>query len=391
MQVKSKPALHASWIDDRAKDIVKRLQNRGFKAYLVGGCVRDLLVGIHPKDFDIATSALPNEVKKNVPGSYVIGRRFRLVLVKRGLDQFEVATFRRASRPEDFIESTENTDAPAPSGDNFFGTPEEDALRRDFTINALFYDPVSEELIDFANAMTDIKSQTLRMIGDPAARIVEDPIRSLRAIRFAHKLGFRIESSLRDAITQHTAEVGAAILPRRREEFLKLLRLSEPSRAFFEMWDLGLVHTCFPTLVPIFEDPERLEIFMNYLDRMDELVWNKDLTVELYLPLVLAFEKASEGLPDFERRRDQFFRDEVGLFKAEATEILYAFETKEKLHSIDSFKKRGSRRQSAFLSQPSLPLAFRLATFEHELAPSEYWFWHEKLFQRDHPSGQLDQ
>ncbi|MFN7729387.1 MAG: CCA tRNA nucleotidyltransferase [Bdellovibrio sp.] len=378
MQVKSKPALHASWIDDRAKDVVKRLQSRGFKAYLVGGCVRDLLVGIHPKDFDIATSALPNEVKKNIPGSYVIGRRFRLVLVKRGLDQFEVATFRRASRPEDFTELIDE-DAPAPSGDNFFGTPEEDALRRDFTINAMFYDPVSEELIDFAGAMNDIKSQTLRMIGDPAERIKEDPIRSLRAIRFAHKLGFRIEASLREAITKHTAEVGAAILPRRREEFLKLLRLKEPSRAFFELWDLGLIHTCFPTLVAIFEDSERLEIFMHYLDRMDDLVWNKDQTVELYVPLVLAFAQASKGLADFEQRRDRFFRDEIGLFKSEATEILYAFETKDKLHSIESFKKRGSRRQAAFLSQPSLPLAFRVATFERELAPGEFWFWHDKL------------
>ena len=374
MQVKSKPALHASWIDPRAKDIIKRLQSRGHTTYLVGGCVRDLLVGLHPKDFDIATSALPNEVKRQVPGSYVIGRRFRLVLVKRGADQFEVATFRRASRPEDFTETEET-----PTGDNFFGTPEEDALRRDFTINALFYDPISEELIDFANAMADINSQTLRMIGDPSVRIVEDPIRSLRAIRFAHKIGFRIETSLREAITKHTVEVGNSILPRRREEYIKFLRLKEPSRAFLEMWDLGLLQTCMPSLVPIFEDPARLELFVNYLDRMEELCWNKDQTVELYLPLVLAFEKASEDLPDLEGRREKFFRDEVGLFKAEATEIMYAFETKSKLHAIDSFKKRGVRRQNAFLSQPSLPLAFRMAAFEQELPPESYWFWSDKL------------
>lgn len=374
MQVNSKPALHASWIDPRAREIIKRLQSKGFMAYLVGGCVRDLLVGIHPKDFDIATSARPNEVKKVVPGSYVIGRRFRLVLVKRADDQFEVATFRRASRPEDFVEGEEN-----PTGDNFFGTAEEDALRRDFTINALFYDPIAEELIDYANAMQDIHSRTLKMIGNPSTRIIEDPIRSLRAIRFAHKLGFRIDADLRAAMAKHTIEVGAAILPRRREEYLKFLRLADPARAFLEMWDLGLIHTCLPSLVEIFEQTERLEIFLNYLRRKDEICWDQKQTALLYTPLVLAFEQALKGTENFEEKRDRFFRDEVGLFKSEAEGIEYALQIRSKLHFVDSFQKRGSRRQAAFLAQPGLPLAFRVASFERELRPTDYWFWHERI------------
>ena len=169
LEIKQKPHLHASWIDPDAIEIVERLQRAGFTSYLVGGCVRDLLAGIHPKDYDIATNALPNEVKKKVWGSYVIGRRFRLVLVKRGEQQYEVATFRRSSKPEDFSEGEEQ-----PVGDNFFGTPEEDALRRDFTINALFYDPIKDELIDYAKGLADIESCTLRMIGDPKTRILED-------------------------------------------------------------------------------------------------------------------------------------------------------------------------------------------------------------------------
>ena len=183
LEIKQKPHLHASWIDPDAVEIVERLQKAGFTTYLVGGCVRDLLVGIHPKDYDIATNALPNEVKRKVWGSYVIGRRFRLVLVKRGEQQFEVATFRRGSKPEDFTEGEDQ-----PVGDNFFGTPEEDALRRDFTINALFYDPIKNELIDYAKAMADIEATTLRMIGDPKTRIIEDPIRSLRAVLFFKQL-----------------------------------------------------------------------------------------------------------------------------------------------------------------------------------------------------------
>ena len=126
MEIKQKPHLHASWIDPNAKEIVRTLQKEGFQTYLVGGCVRDLLAGLHPKDYDIATSAEPNQVKRKIWGSYVIGRRFRLVLVKRGDQQYEVATFRRESTPDDFeTAEAENEDptAPPPSGDNFFWHP----------------------------------------------------------------------------------------------------------------------------------------------------------------------------------------------------------------------------------------------------------------------------
>ena len=176
MEIKQKPTLHASWIDPDAKEIVRLLQREGFTTYLVGGCVRDLLVGIHPKDFDIATSAEPNQIKRKIRGAYVIGRRFRLVLVKRGLQQYEVATFRRSMSEEDIEalaatteEDPEQTPSPAVSGDNYFGTPEQDALRRDFTINALFYDPVKNELIDYANGLADIERRLLRMNVDPVA------------------------------------------------------------------------------------------------------------------------------------------------------------------------------------------------------------------------------
>ena len=131
MEVQKKPHLHRDWVDPAAYEIVKSLHDAGYETYLVGGCVRDLLVGLHPKDYDIATMALPEEVRKLVPRAYIIGKRFRLVLVRRGESQFEVATFRRDFDPSDF------PDGP-PMGDNVFGTSVEDAKRRDFTVNALF-------------------------------------------------------------------------------------------------------------------------------------------------------------------------------------------------------------------------------------------------------------
>lgn len=206
MNPNPKPFLSPEWIDPQALEIVRRLQGRGHTAFLVGGCIRDLLCGVVPKDYDIGTTAEPNQVRRIVPGSYVIGRRFRLVLVKRGDHQFEVATFRRESAPEDTAEGEE-----APVGDNLFGTPEEDARRRDFTANSLFYDPIKAELIDFCGGKQDIDQRILKMIGDPKVRITEDPIRTLRALRFAHKLHFRLDSDLRAAIQELGPEMFKAI------------------------------------------------------------------------------------------------------------------------------------------------------------------------------------
>ena len=155
MSDRQKPQLNQKWINHHAFGIVKALQSQGHETYLVGGCVRDLLLGIQPKDFDIVTDAKPNEVRKIIRNAYVIGKRFRLVLVKRNEHQFEVATFRRNIREDE-------DPADLPSGDNIFGSPKEDANRRDFTINAMFYDPVNEKLIDFSQGLTDLDDGIIR-------------------------------------------------------------------------------------------------------------------------------------------------------------------------------------------------------------------------------------
>lgn len=393
---KQKPRLHASWIDPHAKEIVRSLQRAGFMSYLVGGCVRDLLAGIHPKDFDIATSAEPNQVRKTIRGAYVIGKRFRLVLVKRGLQQYEVATFRREATAEDLAEATEAAAAelakkepesenstepvePVRIGDNFFGTPEEDAVRRDFTINALFYDPIKDDLIDYVKGMADIESRTLRMIGEPKRRIQEDPIRSLRAIRLAHKLGFQIEENLRSAMLESANELAKSIMPRRREEYLKFLKLENPLPALAELQDLGLMSILLPTLSKIFESPETHNTLIDYMVRFDEICQDKSKTTELYLPLVLAVHRALEGFEDREIVLNQFLKDELGVFKAEQLQIMAAIEGAEKFPDLHSFMKRGNRRQAAFFRQDWISQSLRIAKVDCLLPAKELSFWLENL------------
>jgi poly(A) polymerase len=352
--VKLKPHLHSSFIDPRAFAIVERLQKQGFKSYLVGGCVRDLLLGIEPKDFDIATSALPQEVKKIIPHSYIIGKRFKLVLAKRGADQFEIATFRR-DIPENLRPSeTTNVEDLVIKDDNFFGTPEEDARRRDFTINGLFYDPVAGTILDWVNAGPDLEGRWVRMIGHPPTRILEDPIRSLRAIRLAHKIQFSLESSLRAAIAEYAHMVALTALPRRREEYLKLLRLPQPDLAFLDLWDLGLIDSCLPSLKHIFLNPDLEQEFLFALQKKSYGVSVTE-PVQLMFPLAAAFWKLHDKNEDLTA---QFLQTEFGAYKAEIQIIMSALRSLNHIPAVHFFKKRSRKRKLGFLEQPWMSLVW---------------------------------
>lgn len=285
MEKRQKPSLHSDWIDPDATFIVDRLQKAGFNTYLVGGCVRDLLAGIHPKDFDIATSASPEQVRKLIRGSYIIGKRFPLVLVKRGTRQFEVATFRRNALPEE-MEGNDQSFV-----DNFYGSPQEDAQRRDFTVNGLFYDPIGDELIDYVDGIKDIETGYIKMIGNPEQRLKEDPIRILRAIRLSHKLRFSLEESLRLAIENHSQELNRSILPRKREEYFKLMRLDDPSLAFKELHDLKILEHILPSLAYIWDQDNNAKILMHYLARTHDLSIDPTNTTQLMLPILLSLNK----------------------------------------------------------------------------------------------------
>ena len=246
-------SLSRSQIDPDALKVLYRLHQNSYVAYLVGGSVRDLLLGRRPKDFDIGTSAHPYQVKRLFKNCWVIGRRFRLAHVRFGLKTIEVATFRRkvtaeelAAAEEAAAELRENPEeGNAGPGlihrENTFGTPEEDAFRRDFTINALFYDIGTFSIIDYTGGLEDLRAGIVRSIGDPAERFHEDPVRMLRAIAMAARLGFTIDAPIDNAIGNSRAEIARSAPARLIEEFYKLLRSGASEQAFRMMAERRLL------------------------------------------------------------------------------------------------------------------------------------------------------
>src|SRR5262249_24647956 len=217
--------------DPDALKVLYRLRQGEHAAYLVGGSVRDLLLGRRPKDFDIGTSAHPYQVKKLFRNCWIIGRRFRLAHVRFGPKVIEVATFRRQVQPGEEVVQ-DGVPAPDPNTaegahllhhDNTFGTPEEDAFRRDFTVNALFYDIATFSVIDYVGGLEDLRAALVRSIGDPELRFKEDPVRMLRAVALAARLGFSIDPPTRDAIHAHSREIARSSPARLLEEFYKIL------------------------------------------------------------------------------------------------------------------------------------------------------------------------
>src|SRR4051812_22369085 len=236
-------------IDPDALKVLYRLRQYDHTAYLVGGSVRDLLLGRRPKDFDIGTSAHPYQVKKLFRNCWIIGRRFRLAHVKFGPKVIEVATFRRqvAVGEEVVQDGVPAPDPSTPEGehlihrDNTFGTPEEDAFRRDFTINALFYDIADFSVIDYVGGLDDLQAKVVRSIGDPDVRLREDPVRMIRAIALAARLDFDIEPTLLASIRAHRQEIAKSSLPRLLEEYYKILRAGSSEKAFRGLADVGLL------------------------------------------------------------------------------------------------------------------------------------------------------
>lgn len=271
--------LSRTWISSHAIKVLYRLKEHGFRAYLVGGGVRDLLLGREPKDFDIATDARPNEVKKLFRNCRLIGRRFRLAHIHFPDEIIEVATFRSGATEESEPEAAPSGAAlggegaqsapregaagelpprrPAPPRmlksdeglilrDNVFGTPEEDALRRDFTVNALFYNIADFSVIDYVGGTRDLQQGLIRLIGDPVVRFTEDPVRMVRAVRFAAMLGFTIEDRTERALLELKDKVALASPARMYEEVQKLFLLGEGEKVFQTLRRTGIFGVLFP-------------------------------------------------------------------------------------------------------------------------------------------------
>src|SRR5574340_166617 len=260
--------IHRDQLDDCALKTCETLTQAGYKGYLVGGAVRDLLLGKTPKDFDVATDATPEEVRHLFRRSRIIGRRFQIVHVMCGRVTIEVTTFRANDQKdtEDDNDHANGDTSPATRkrqtdehgrllSDNVFGSMADDAARRDFTINALYYDPAREEVHDYFGGVADCRKRVLRMIGDPDTRYREDPVRMLRVARFAAKLDFHIDPDTRKPVAALAPLL--ANIPRARifDEALKLLLSGHALRGVHQLRAEGLHHGMLPLLDTILDDP----------------------------------------------------------------------------------------------------------------------------------------
>jgi poly(A) polymerase len=267
------PEIPVEWLDSDALKVIARLRHMRHRAYFVGGCVRDLLLDAKPKDFYLATDAHPGEVRAIFRNCRLIGRRFRLAHVYfRGGKIVEVATFRK--NPIDIADDVPEDGDLLITRDNVFGTAEEDAVRRDFTVNGLFYDVARGEVIDYVGGRADLEARRIATIGDPEIRIREDPVRALRAVRFAARLGFIIAPETFEAMRRHAGELARCAPARVLEEIFKILRCGGSARAFELLRACGVLPVVLPSLGAALEswDDGRRRSFFAHLAALDRLV-----------------------------------------------------------------------------------------------------------------------
>jgi poly(A) polymerase len=267
------PEIPVERLDPEALKVIARLRHMHHQAYFVGGCVRDLLLGHTPKDFDVATDAHPGEVRAIFRNCRLIGRRFRLAHVYfRGGKVIEVATFRK--NPVGLAEDGVAEADLLITRDNVFGTAEEDAVRRDFTVNGLFYDVAAGEVIDYVGGRADLDAHRIHTIGDPETRIREDPVRSLRAVRFASRLGFTIAPDTFEAMRRYAAELVRCAPARVLEETFKILRCGGSARAFQLLRSCGALPVVLPALGAALDgwDEPRRRAFFAHLGALDAVV-----------------------------------------------------------------------------------------------------------------------
>ena len=287
-------------VDPDALKVLYRLKDAGFSAYLVGGGVRDLLLGRRPKDFDIGTNAHPYQIKKLFRNCWIIGRRFRLAHIVFGKKVIEVATFRRQVTDDEMAEAktaAESGEAQVPGDhqhlihrDNTFGTAEEDAFRRDFTINALFYDIATFSIIDYVGGLQDLRARVVKCIGNPEVRFREDPVRMQRAMSFGARLEFDVDQPILEAIARHRGEIAKAAPPRLMDEYYKILRTGCARRTFETLKRVGLFEPLSPVLHEqagdtLWASLDRLDAYRRRFGACPDTLTNPVLLGSLIVPL----------------------------------------------------------------------------------------------------------
>lgn len=374
-------------ICERADAIIRKLQKAGFEAYLVGGCVRDLLLGLTPKDFDIATSAHPEQVRKLFSSARLIGRRFRLAHIYYGRDYIEVATFRA---PHDESSQGQVNDQGRILHDNVYGTLEEDVWRRDFTINALFYDPVSGDVLDYVGGMQDLAKRRLHLIGDAEQRYREDPVRMLRGLRFAAKLNFELDGPTGELIYSMGYLLHGVAPARLFDELLKLLHSGQGWPTFLLLEHYKLLPALLPvTAASLAQDEAGIyrKLLQSALSNTDKRIAEGKSVMPAFLFAVLLWERVHtltvqaqlKGHPEIQALHlaaTDVLRDQV---KITAIPRRFSNVTREIWGLQSRFRHRDLRRATILLSNPRFRAAYdflylRAAAGETAVADDAAWW-----------------
>ncbi len=269
-----------SRIDKDAIKLIKRLSDNGFEAYIVGGAVRDILIGLYPKDFDVVTSASPRQVHRIFHNSRIIGRRFKIVHVVFPNKIIEVSTFRSIREHED-------------KSDNLFGTIEEDATRRDFSINSLYYDPLDQTLLDFNNALKDFKQKRITSLIPLNKTFIEDPVRMIRAIKFSATTSFRLRKSLKHAIRKYSTQLLKVSTSRLTEELNKIIASGHSSHIIRELNRFNILVYILPCISVyagskvLYSSLENLDKKVNDAKSKGESISRSDMYLSLVAPFIL--------------------------------------------------------------------------------------------------------
>jgi poly(A) polymerase len=376
-------------IGEHALTVLYRLENAGFKAYLVGGGVRDLLLGREPKDFDVVTDAHPEQVQNLFRNCRLIGRRFRLAHVFFGREVIEVATFRAGVDPAAISEQGVVIRNGRIIRDNVYGTIEEDALRRDFTVNSLYYDISNYSVVDYVGALHDLSTGTLRTIGDPDTRFREDPVRMLRAVRFAAKLGFRIASDTEVRIFKLAHLIEDVPAPRLFEEVMKLFHGGCALVTFELLRHYGLFGGLFPNTEKALAEEEQgfpITFVSRALQNTDNRINSGQSVTPAFLYAVLLWEPVRQRMRDFviqgksESQALQAAGRDVTREQIRHTSLPRRFG----VHMRDiwqlqlRFKNRGSKRRKRLLAHPRFRAAYdflclRAAAGEELQMECEWW------------------
>ncbi|NIA08887.1 MAG: poly(A) polymerase [Nitrospiraceae bacterium] len=320
-------------IDREALKVLYHLKDSGYIAYLVGGGVRDLLLGRRPKDFDVGTNAKPEEVRRLFHHSRIIGRRFRLVHVYfRGAKIIEVSTFRRQSACDDREALRLGID-----NAHIFGLPQEDAFRRDLTVNGLFYNIADFSIIDYVGGMADLRQGIIRAIGsDPGRRFLRDPVRMMRAVRHAARIDFTIEPNTWEAILRHSDKIHLCAIPRVRDEWLKDIR-SGYSRPWAElMLKTGLFASVFPGCVPVLKTDKRalaLELFFGLLARLDRMIKDHAKVSDAFI-LALFLYAWFYVMPEWQRLKSRRLRWPTQKVRSMVNSALYPYDFRKAVKDV---------------------------------------------------------